>query len=97
MTGVEGYVESAASGLAAGMNAARLWHGQEPLVLPADTSIGSMAHYIVSTESGHFQPMNANFGLLPPLEERIKNKKLKYEKLAERALQTIQNFVGNLL
>lgn len=96
MTGVEGYVESAASGLAAGLNAARLWHGQDPMVLPADTAIGSMAHYIVSTESGSFQPMNANFGLLPPLEERIKNKKLRYEKLAERALRTIQNFVGNL-
>lgn len=95
MTGVEGYVESAASGLLAGMNAARLAKGQEPLVLPQETSIGSMAAYIVSAETKHFQPMNANFGLLPSLGERIKNKKLKYEQLAERAIRTIQNFVEN--
>lgn len=95
MTGVEGYVESAASGLVAGLNAARLARGQELLQLPAETAIGSMAAYIVSAESGSFQPMNANFGLLPPLGEKIKNKKLKNEKLAERAIQTIQNFVRN--
>lgn len=92
MTGVEGYVESAASGLLAGINAARMAKGEELLVLPPETVIGSMAHYITTTDPKHFQPMNANFGLLPPLPERIRNKKEKNERIAERALNTIQNF-----
>ncbi|WP_312115233.1 FADH(2)-oxidizing methylenetetrahydrofolate--tRNA-(uracil(54)-C(5))-methyltransferase TrmFO [Brevibacillus reuszeri] len=92
MTGVEGYVESAASGLLAGMNAARLAKGEELLVLPPETVIGSMARYITTADSKHFQPMNANFGLVPELPERIRNKREKNEKLAERALDTIQNF-----
>lgn len=95
MTGVEGYVESAASGLIAGMNAARFAKGEECVVLPADTALGSMAQYITTADFKHFQPMNANFGLFPPLEERIKNKKLKYEKIAERAIAKIQNFSQN--
>lgn len=92
MTGVEGYVESAASGLLAGINAARLAKGEELLVLPPETVIGSMARYITTADSKHFQPMNANFGLVPELPERIRNKREKNEKLAERALDTIQNF-----
>jgi methylenetetrahydrofolate--tRNA-(uracil-5-)-methyltransferase len=92
MTGVEGYVESAASGLLAGLNAARLAKGEELLVFPPETVIGSMAHYITTTDAKHFQPMNANFGLLPPLPVRIRNKKEKNERLAARALDTIQNF-----
>ncbi|OZM58595.1 methylenetetrahydrofolate--tRNA-(uracil(54)-C(5))-methyltransferase (FADH(2)-oxidizing) TrmFO [Lottiidibacillus patelloidae] len=96
MTGVEGYVESAASGLIAGLNAARLVKGEELLVFPKETTIGSMANYITTTSSKNFQPMNANFGLLPALEERIKAKKDRYEKLANRSLETIQNFVNNL-
>jgi methylenetetrahydrofolate--tRNA-(uracil-5-)-methyltransferase len=92
MTGVEGYVESAASGLLAGLNAARLAKGEELLVLPPETVMGSMAHYITTADPKHFQPMNANFGLLPNLPVRIRNKKEKNEKLAERALDTIQNF-----
>ncbi|WP_103105936.1 FADH(2)-oxidizing methylenetetrahydrofolate--tRNA-(uracil(54)-C(5))-methyltransferase TrmFO [Brevibacillus reuszeri] len=92
MTGVEGYVESAASGLLAGINAARLAKGDELLVLPPETVIGSMARYITTADSKHFQPMNANFGLVPELPERIRNKREKNEKLAERALDTIQNF-----
>lgn len=92
MTGVEGYVESAASGLLAGVNAARLAKGEELLVLPPETVIGSMARYITTADSKHFQPMNANFGLVPELPERIRNKRDKNEKLAERALDTIQNF-----
>jgi len=92
MTGVEGYVESAASGLLAGINAARLARGEELLVLPPETVMGSMAHYITTADPKHFQPMNANFGLLPQLPVRIRNKKEKNERLAERALDTIQNF-----
>lgn len=93
MTGVEGYVESAASGLIAGLNAGRMAKGQDCLVLPVETTLGSMAQYITTADFKHFQPMNANFGLLPALPERIRNKKEKYEKLANRALESIQNFV----
>ncbi|MDY0938861.1 FADH(2)-oxidizing methylenetetrahydrofolate--tRNA-(uracil(54)-C(5))-methyltransferase TrmFO [Priestia megaterium] len=92
MTGVEGYVESAASGLMAGMNAARLVLGEELVVLPQETAIGSMAHYITHTSAKNFQPMNANFGLFKELEVRIKNKQERNETLAKRALETIQNF-----
>ncbi|TCP29174.1 methylenetetrahydrofolate--tRNA-(uracil-5-)-methyltransferase [Scopulibacillus darangshiensis] len=96
MTGVEGYVESAAAGLIAGINAARLAEGKEPVVFPEETAIGSMAHYITTANQDNFQPMNANFGLLPPLDKKIKNKKERNEKYAERALKTIQNFVTKL-
>lgn len=89
MTGVEGYVESAASGLIAGMNAARLAKGEELIEFPRETAIGSMAYYITHAEGKHFQPMNANFGLLPELPERIKDKKLRYETLANRALRAL--------
>ncbi|MED1646529.1 FADH(2)-oxidizing methylenetetrahydrofolate--tRNA-(uracil(54)-C(5))-methyltransferase TrmFO [Brevibacillus agri] len=92
MTGVEGYVESAASGLLAGINAARLAKGEELIVLPPETVMGSMARYITTADPKHFQPMNANFGLVPEWPERIRNKREKNEKLAERALDTIQNF-----
>ncbi|WP_186003917.1 FADH(2)-oxidizing methylenetetrahydrofolate--tRNA-(uracil(54)-C(5))-methyltransferase TrmFO [Parageobacillus genomosp. 1] len=95
MTGVEGYVESAASGLVAGINAARLVLGQELVVFPPETAIGSMAHYITSADPKHFQPMNANFGLFAPLGEKIKDKQRRNERYAQRALDTIQNFVKN--
>lgn len=93
MTGVEGYVESAAAGLIAGINAARLALGEPPIVFPPETVIGSMAHYITSTDPKHFQPMNANFGLLPPLKEKIRNKQKRIEAYAQRALENIQNFI----
>jgi methylenetetrahydrofolate--tRNA-(uracil-5-)-methyltransferase len=94
MTGVEGYVESAASGLMAGINAAKLVLGEELVVLPAETAIGSMAHYITSTNAKTFQPMNANFGLFPPLETRVKKKVERYEIYANRALDSLQNFLN---
>jgi methylenetetrahydrofolate--tRNA-(uracil-5-)-methyltransferase len=93
MTGVEGYVESAASGLVAGVNAARLVTGEEPVEFPKESAIGSMAHYITSTNAKNFQPMNANFGLFPDLPTKIKNKQERNEAHARRALETIQNFV----
>ncbi|MFX3631329.1 MAG: FADH(2)-oxidizing methylenetetrahydrofolate--tRNA-(uracil(54)-C(5))-methyltransferase TrmFO [Candidatus Pristimantibacillus sp.] len=92
MTGVEGYVESAASGLIAGFNAARLARGLEPLVLPVDTTLGSMANYITTADFKHFQPMNANFGLFPPLATRMRSKKDKNEAIANRALEGIEQF-----
>ncbi|MBF0708436.1 FADH(2)-oxidizing methylenetetrahydrofolate--tRNA-(uracil(54)-C(5))-methyltransferase TrmFO [Alkalihalobacillus hwajinpoensis] len=96
MTGVEGYVESAASGLIAGFNAARLMKDEEPLVFPEETALGSLANYITTANPDNFQPMNANFGLFPPLETRIKGKKERNETIANRALETIQNFVKRL-
>ncbi len=92
MTGVEGYVESAASGLVAGLNAARLIQNKELIVFPAETAIGSMAHYITTANQKNFQPMNANFGLFTPLSKAVREKKLRNEQLAERALTAIQNF-----
>lgn len=89
MTGVEGYVESAGSGLVAGINAARLAKGEELIEFPHETAIGSMAYYITHAEGKHFQPMNANFGLFPSLPERVRDKKLRYETLAERALSAL--------
>ena len=89
MTGVEGYVESAGSGLVAGINAARLAKGEELIEFPRETAIGSMAYYITHAEGKHFQPMNANFGLFPSLPERVRDKKLRYETLAERALSAL--------
>lgn len=92
MTGVEGYVESAAAGLIAGFNAARMAMEEACVVFPRETAIGSMAHYITTADPGNFQPMNANFGLFPPLDLKIRNKKMKNERIAERALESIQNF-----
>lgn len=96
ITGVEGYVESAAAGLIAGMNAARLVQNKDVLTFPQETVLGSMANYITTANPKNFQPMNANFGLLPPLEKRIKNKQERNEQLANRALTTIQNFVKKM-
>jgi len=96
MTGVEGYVESAASGLVAGINAARLIQGKEPVTFSNETAIGSMAHYITETNKKNFQPMNANFGLFKDLGVKIKNKQERNEQYASRALETIQNISKTL-
>ena len=96
MTGVEGYVESAASGLVAGLNAARLAAGKTPLVFPPETCHGALAAYITEAEPRHFQPMNINFGLLPPPEGKIRDKKRRKEMLAERALASLKNFQEGL-
>ncbi|WP_246939972.1 FADH(2)-oxidizing methylenetetrahydrofolate--tRNA-(uracil(54)-C(5))-methyltransferase TrmFO [Bacillus pinisoli] len=94
MTGVEGYVESAASGLVAGMNAANLVLGEELVIFPHETAIGSMARYITTANPNNFQPMNANFGLFRELDKKIKNKQARNEAFASRALETIQNFIN---
>lgn len=92
MTGVEGYVESAASGLVAGINMAKYVEGKPVITFPENTVIGSMAYYITHTNSKNFQPMNANFGILPSLDKRIKDKKERYEALAARALDSLEHF-----
>jgi methylenetetrahydrofolate--tRNA-(uracil-5-)-methyltransferase len=95
MTGVEGYVESAGSGLLAGINAAKLALGEELLVFPEETALGSMARYITEADPRNFQPMNVNFGLFPDLPRRYKLKEKRGEKQAERALGTIRNFMNS--
>lgn len=97
MTGVEGYIESAASGLVAGINAAYLAKGEKPVIFPVETAHGSMCNYITSAVAKHFQPMNANFGLMPALNERIRDKKLKKQKIAERALEFLADFKKDIL
>lgn len=94
MTGVEGYVESAASGLVAGINAACLFKGEDEVIFPQTTAIGSLPYYVTHAESKHFQPMNVNFGIIKELEgPRIRDKKERYEKIAERALKDLQAFI----
>ncbi|QGP93218.1 Methylenetetrahydrofolate--tRNA-(uracil-5-)-methyltransferase TrmFO [Neomoorella glycerini] len=98
LTGVEGYIESAASGLVAGINAARYIKGEEPLTLPPATAHGALLHYITDPTHDPLQPMHINFGLLPPLERRIKGREVRNRALAERALQiwsSLGEFSGN--
>ncbi|MCG1464999.1 FADH(2)-oxidizing methylenetetrahydrofolate--tRNA-(uracil(54)-C(5))-methyltransferase TrmFO [Staphylococcus epidermidis] len=97
MTGVEGYVESAASGLVAGINLAHKILDKGEVIFPRETMIGSMAYYISHAKNEkNFQPMNANFGLLPSLEKRIKDKKERYETQAKRALEYLDNYKQTL-
>ncbi|MBQ3434321.1 MAG: methylenetetrahydrofolate--tRNA-(uracil(54)-C(5))-methyltransferase (FADH(2)-oxidizing) TrmFO [Selenomonadaceae bacterium] len=93
ITGVEGYVESAASGLMAGINAARLAKTLEPLTFPQTTCHGALANYITTAVTKNFQPMNVTFGLLPPLEGRT-SKKFRKERLATRALDDLERFTA---
>lgn len=95
LTGVEGYVESIASGLVAGVNAVRKYLGEEKIVFPEITMIGALSSYI-ATENENFQPMNANFGILPSLEEKVKDKKLRYTKLADRALESLKENITEI-
>ena len=97
MTGVEGYIESAASGLVAGINAAYLAKGENPVIFPEETAHGSMCKYITSAVAKHFQPMNVNFGLMPSLGEKIRDKKLKKQKIAHRALEFLAKFKEDVL
>ena len=90
ITGVEGYVESISSGLVAGINAANMAFGKEKVIFPNETVIGKLADYI-STENKNFQPMNANFGILPDLGEKIRDKQVRYEKMASRSIESLKN------
>ncbi|MBD5430894.1 MAG: methylenetetrahydrofolate--tRNA-(uracil(54)-C(5))-methyltransferase (FADH(2)-oxidizing) TrmFO [Lactobacillus sp.] len=98
MTGVEGYVESAGSGLVAGINAAREALGEDTVAFPKDTALGSMANYITTTSAKHFQPMNASFALLPPLEgKKIRKKRDRHLKVSERSLESLKAFAESEL
>lgn len=95
ITGVEGYMESAASGIIAGKNAVRAAHGKSPLELPPVTMTGALCSYISDETVRDFQPMGANFGILPPIEPKIKDKKQRYAALAERALSALERIISN--
>ena len=93
MTGVEGYMESAGSGLIAGLNAVRRLRGQTELVLPADTMLGALQRH-VAEPNAHYQPMGANFGIMPPIEPHIRDKKARYAALAARAMDSLTLYLG---
>lgn len=92
ITGVEGYVESIASGLLAGVNAVRTLQGQAPLVLPPETMLGSLAKYISSADPGYFQPMNANFGILPTLDPPVRGKQDRKLAYTQRAIASLEQY-----
>lgn len=95
ITGVEGYTESSATGLLAGINLARMLDGQDPVIPPPVTMIGALYRYLREADPKHFQPMNANFGLVDELETRIKDKRVKREKIAERALAALETWAAS--
>ena len=92
ITGVEGYMEAASSGLLAGLNLARRLSGQETLVLPETTMLGALARYVAGYQGKDFQPMGANFGVLPPLSEKIRDKRQRYGALAQRGLSHLAGY-----
>jgi methylenetetrahydrofolate--tRNA-(uracil-5-)-methyltransferase len=96
LTGVEGYTESAATGILAGINLARLCAGEAPVVPPPTTMLGALYRYVHTADPEHFQPMNANFGLLEPLERPVKDKQKRKELLVERALGDIAAFARTI-
>lgn len=97
ITGVEGYVESAASGLMAGINLARILNGKSPVDFPKTTALGGLSHYISDESIKDFQPMNINFGIIEPLGQKIRGKKEKNAKIAERALCEIEKIKSEIL
>ena len=97
MTGVEGYVESCASGFLAGVEMARRLKGQPPLDFPRETAIGALGLYVSNESVGAFQPMNINFGIIPPLDHRVKGKRNKNAELSARSLQIIDQMREEVL
>ena len=95
ITGVEGYIESAASGILAGRNLARKLSGKESLILPRTTMMGALSAYISDESVKEFQPMGCNMGILPELPERIKDKKAKYQAYADRALADLEEYLSD--
>ena len=97
MTGVEGYVESASSGIVAGIAASRKILGKEEIIFPKTTATGALSHYISEFNGSDFQPMNINFGIIESYPERIKNKRERYTKISERALKTLNKIIEEQL
>jgi methylenetetrahydrofolate--tRNA-(uracil-5-)-methyltransferase len=97
LTGVEGYTESTATGLLAAINLSRMIHGDEPVLPPTTTMFGALYRYLREADPRHFQPMNANFGLVDDLGVRVKDKRAKKEKLAERALEDMTSWRDTVL
>ena len=93
LTGVEGYMESAASGILAGINMDRILASQEPVLPPSTTMLGALLHYLRTAEPGRFQPMNSNFGLLDPLTDHIRDKSLRRERMVQRAREEFAAWV----
>ena len=93
ITGTEGYMESAAGGIMAGLNMARFLQGKEKIILPEETMIGALSRYISDENMTDFQPMGANMGILPDINERIKDKQERYQKIADRALEAFENYM----
>ena len=94
ITGVEGYIESAASGIIAGINAARRAEGKIPFELPRDTMIGALTEYICDESIKDFQPMGCAMGLLPDIGEKIRDKNERYERYSERALKSMEEAIN---
>ncbi|NLK00767.1 MAG: methylenetetrahydrofolate--tRNA-(uracil(54)-C(5))-methyltransferase (FADH(2)-oxidizing) TrmFO [Clostridia bacterium] len=92
ITGVEGYIESASTGIIAGVNAERVVKGKDPLIFPKETAVGALCKYITAPKK-NFQPMNINFGLIPPLQKHVRGKKLRNRKLSDRALSELDTFI----
>ena len=97
MTGVEGYVESCASGFLAGVELARRLNGQTPIDFPAETAIGALGLYVSNGSVGDFQPMNINFGIIPPLDHRVKGKRNKNAELSQRSLAILEGIKQEVL
>jgi methylenetetrahydrofolate--tRNA-(uracil-5-)-methyltransferase len=96
ITGTEGYIGSIASGLVAGLNAARQAAGRSLVTFPPETMIGALCDYICTAEPDNFQPMKANFGLVPPLNPPVRNKRERYAAYARRALAGLDHLLGDL-
>ncbi|MBR5121145.1 MAG: FADH(2)-oxidizing methylenetetrahydrofolate--tRNA-(uracil(54)-C(5))-methyltransferase TrmFO, partial [Oscillospiraceae bacterium] len=94
ITGVEGYIESAASGIYAGMSLARRINGQSEITLPKETMLGSLSYYVHEFEGSNFQPMGCNMGVLPELPEKIRNKQEKYMALANRSIEALKRILN---
>lgn len=94
ITGTEGYIGSTGSGYVAGLNAARLALGQPMLAFPPETMLGAICNYVARAEAKGFQPMKANFGLMPPLEHPKRRKRERYQSFSQRALEILHAFVA---
>ena len=97
MTGVEGYVESCASGFLVGVETARRLLGQPPMDFPRETAIGALGLYVSNESVTQFQPMNINFGIIPPLDHRVKGKRNKNAELSQRSLAIIEQLKQEVL